>query len=106
MDAITINGITYIGKLDVSDDGVDIVGIEASHIPSKGDVERLIKAENSDELKRVSFKGNVTYAVEALDPEVALHVELSKTVMGQVKEVHLTDHQNYKFGKAMGKVGR
>ena len=95
----------FLGTMEENEEGEKVItGVSVSGVPTQNDVERFVRASNVGRLTVVSFSGPTSVATKELKPQVARHIEVCGVVLRDVEEIHLKQHLNYKFGKAMGRV--
>ncbi len=106
MDQVIVNGVSYLGTLEVGEDGVVVKNaVKTAQTITKDDVTRYFTEKNVDNLETVQFGGNgVSYSVVSLTDEVVMFTKMSELVMEQAKKVAVKNLENSEFRNGLGKL--
>jgi len=105
MKVVTINGVQYLGKLTVNEDGSALLtkAMKCYEI-SKETLANYIAAKNLDELTEIPFGGTgCQYFVEKLTKAQKLELKVCKLNMSRAKVLAIPEVENKAFRALLGK---
>jgi len=106
MKKVTVNGMSYMGTLVKTDDGIVIKnGLECpSGKLSKTVIAKYIETKNFDRLQDITFSGTgISYSVTDLTGLEALYLSVCKKTMKYAKKNAIAGNENELFNRVMGK---
>jgi len=109
MKIVTVNGISYLGAIEKTDEGITLTEAMPIGGPAvtKAEVEAYYKKGNLGELKTVTFGGaGISFSEVGLSDDVVMFCKMAELVMEQAKKVAVKKLENGEFTNGLGGVGR
>lgn len=105
MQKVTINGVQYLGKLKIGDEGMALIGAMTVEEVNRKTIGEYLKRKNLGELQTIEFGGmGVSYAIADLSDEEQMVLDMGKLAMKTAKKKAAAGLENDLFDKFLGNM--
>lgn len=103
MKKVTINGVSYLGDLKESKDGMTLKKAMMAKDASRMNLAKWLAKDNLDELETLEFGGNgVSYTVADLSDDEKMNLEIGILTMKAARGKAVKDLENKMFAGMLG----